>query len=80
MAIETMAIWTKTNPASTKPLEEAVKTKGALEPLIQAVKKSVAPKSPKKKANSVPPPDDKLLLYVPPLGPPLRSLLDPPYN
>eukprot|EP01127_Copromyxa_protea_P001347 TRINITY_DN11364_c0_g1_i1.p1 TRINITY_DN11364_c0_g1~~TRINITY_DN11364_c0_g1_i1.p1 ORF type:complete len:1241 (-),score=218.62 TRINITY_DN11364_c0_g1_i1:63-3785(-) len=51
MAIDTMALWTKKSPASTKPLEEAVKTKNALEPLIQAVKKSVIT-SPRRKSSA----------------------------
>lgn len=65
MAIDTMAIWTKKNPASSKPLEEAVKTKNALEPLLQAVKKATSTKSPKKKSPSTnSASDDKLLLYL----------------
>lgn len=65
MAIDTMAIWTKKNPASTKPLEEAVRTKNALEPLIQAVKKaSSSHNSPKWKSPlSSSTSDEKLLLY-----------------
>eukprot|EP01126_Amoeba_proteus_P024927 TRINITY_DN24980_c0_g1_i1.p1 TRINITY_DN24980_c0_g1~~TRINITY_DN24980_c0_g1_i1.p1 ORF type:complete len:481 (-),score=98.34 TRINITY_DN24980_c0_g1_i1:506-1948(-) len=54
MAIETMAMWTKKNPAAIKPLEEAVRTRNAMEPLMLTIKKSYTVPSSNPPTTSVP--------------------------